>query len=55
MKMYHRSTLMTLKHLLNKINDNGRTGSAWKLGDWGKREGCGAEGKMTQTVFARVD
>jgi hypothetical protein len=25
--------------LFNKIGDEGRTGSAWKLGDWGDRRG----------------
>jgi hypothetical protein len=42
--------------LFNKIGEKGRTGSAWKGGGWGKREGKGGEGgEMTQTIYAHMN
>jgi hypothetical protein len=44
--------------LFNKIRDKGRTGSAWKQGAWGKRDGAGGKGHgggMDQTMYAHVN
>jgi hypothetical protein len=41
--------------LFNGTEEKHRTGSAWKgEGEWG-RVGAGAEGEMTQTMYARVN
>jgi hypothetical protein len=44
--------------LLNKIEEEGRTGSAWKQGGWGGEEGSGEGtgwGEMAQTMYAHMN
>jgi hypothetical protein len=41
--------------LLNKIGEEGRTGSAWKQGSGGKREWVGAGREMAQTMYAHMN
>jgi hypothetical protein len=40
--------------LFNKIEEEGRTGSAWKQRGWGGRRGWGAGGEMAQTMYAHI-
>jgi hypothetical protein len=40
--------------LVNKIRDKGRTGSAWKQGGWGVKEGAGGGGR-NGPMYARVN
>jgi hypothetical protein len=41
--------------LFNKIGEGGRTGSAWKRGGEGKREGVGSGGQMAQTMDVHMN
>jgi hypothetical protein len=43
--------------LFNKIREKGRTGSAWKQGGWGEKEGMGwgEGGEMAQTMYADMN
>jgi hypothetical protein len=50
------SFLLCLCLLFNKIGEKGRTGSAWKQGWWGGKDGGGRqEGEMTQTMYAHMN
>jgi hypothetical protein len=40
--------------LFNKIGEEGRTGSSWKQGEWGEREG-GQRGGMAQTMHSDMN
>jgi hypothetical protein len=46
---YYRSCF-----LFNKTGEEGRAGSAWKQGGWGKRE-RGQGGEMAQTMYTHVN